>query len=140
MKDLVVEKSGFLDLLGLDGLAHWLGLRVRPDGAQRLSTHPEVEIPGHGRLRLALSLDFTGDTCLRTNLVTKRALAEAAAGAVIEIVTDNLSSVETIPFMSPNYDGVHLATVHAQSCWRIYIRKGGDSRGCAAGGSGQRRG
>lgn len=140
MKDLVVQKSGFLDLLGLDGLAERFGLRERTHGGQRTCAEPHVELPGHGRVRLSLSLDFMGDTCLRTNLVTKRALAEVPDGAIIEIVTDNLSSVETIPFMSPNYDGVHLATVHAESCWKIYIRKADDSGRAAAGGADQQRG
>lgn len=140
MKDLVLQKSGFLDLLGLDGLAERFGLRERTHSAQRACAEPEVEVPGHGRLKLTLSLDFMGDTCLRTNLVTKRALAEVPDGAIIEIVTDNLSSVETIPFMSPNYDGVHLATVHAESCWRIYIRKGDDPQRTGTSDTDQQRG
>lgn len=140
MKELAIQKSGFLAQLGLDGLAAMLGLRAAKRGGQTNVAERHAEIPGHGLLNLALSLDFMGDTCLRTNLVTKRALAEVPDGAIIEIVTDNLSSVETIPFMSPNYDGVHLATVHAQSCWKIYIRKGVDSQRAGAGGADQQRG
>lgn len=124
MKELVIRKSGVLSLLGLRSLAQALGFATGERGAWVVGTEQPVEIPGHGCLRLARSLNFVGDTCLRTNLVTKRALAEVANGAVIEIVTDNLSSVETIPFMSPNYNGAHLATVRAESCWKIYIRKG----------------
>lgn len=140
MKELAIQRSGFLAQLGLDGLAAMLGLRAAERGGPPKLAERHAEIPGHGRLALTVSLDFVGDTCLRTNLVTKRALAEVPDGAIIEIVTDNLSSVETIPFMSPNYDGVHLATVHAESCWKIYIRKGVDLQCASAGGTDQPRG
>lgn len=83
-----------------------------------------VTLPAVGPVRVAKSLNFLGDTCLRTNLLTKRALAYSEDGEVIEILTDNPSSSETIPFMSPNYNSVHLATVHSEQCWKIYLRKG----------------
>lgn len=81
-------------------------------------------LPGWGEVRVTRSLNFLGDTCLRTNLLTKRALAYSEDGDVIEIITDNPSSAETIPFMSSNYNSLHLATVHAEQCWKIYLRKG----------------
>lgn len=70
-----------------------------------------------------LHADFTGQTCLRTNLVTKRVLDAAEAGKVVEIISDNLSSVETIPFMLEGHGCEHLATVHHGDHWRIYARK-----------------
>lgn len=140
MKELAVQKSSLLALLGLYDLAEALGLRAAARSGQVNVTERHAEIPGHGRLVLGLSLDFMGDTCLRTNLLTKRALAEVPDGTVIEIVTDNLSSVETIPFMSPNYNGAHLTTVHAESCWRIYIRKGSDSARATVNGADRQRG
>ncbi len=70
-----------------------------------------------------LHADFTGQTCLRTNLVTKRVLDAAGAGKVLEIISDNLSSVETIPFMLEGHGCEHLATVHHGDHWRIYARK-----------------
>lgn len=82
-----------------------------------------IELPGYGQIRIALSINVVGDTCLRTNLVTKRAVAYSSAGDVIEIITDNPSSMETIPFMAPNYNFTHLATLHDERCWRLYIRK-----------------
>lgn len=84
----------------------------------------EVELPGHDRLKITVSLNFMGDTCLRTNLVAKKALAYSRDGDVIAIITDNPSSAETIPFMLPDYDCVHLATIHEVEYWRIYIGKG----------------
>lgn len=129
MKELAVRRFGWWSRSGLRSLVEALGFVPAERGAGAAAgSETSAEIPGHGCLRLARSLNFMGDTCLRTNLVTKRALAEVAHGAVIEVITDNLSSVETIPFMSPNYNGAHLATVRAQSCWKIYLRKGDASR------------
>lgn len=83
----------------------------------------DVELPRHGRVSVARSLDVVGDNCLRTNLLTKKALDHARPGEVVEILSDNLSAVETIPFMLPNHQCVHLATRRDAACWRIYARK-----------------
>jgi TusA-related sulfurtransferase len=82
-----------------------------------------VEIPGRGTIAADFCLDFMGEACLRTNLVTKRALQAARPGLVIEIVSDNLSAVETIPFMLPGHDCEHLGTVQFEGGWKIYARK-----------------
>ncbi len=70
-----------------------------------------------------LRVDFTGDTCLRTNLVTKRMLDALGVGQVLEVISDNLSAVETIPFMLEGHGCEHLASVHHTDHWRIYARK-----------------
>jgi len=124
VKELAIRKFGFLGIFDPGGLAGLLGLRASAPDRPKTGVKEEwVEISGYGCLYVTLTLGFLGDTCLRTNLLTKRALAEAAYGDVIEIVTDNLSSVETIPFMSPNYNGLHLATGQDGQCWRIYVQK-----------------
>lgn len=76
-----------------------------------------------GSVTVNVACDFTGDTCLRTNLLTKAALDHGAPGAVLEIATDNLASVETIPFMLPGHECTHLATVRTETGWKIYARK-----------------
>jgi TusA-related sulfurtransferase len=123
MKDLALRRLG--EVGAAAALREFLGLIGRPKDEASWTTRADelVEIPGHGQRKIAIALNFVGDTCLRINLVTKRALAYCMAGDVIEIVTDNLSSVETIPFMSPNYDFIHLATVQEQMCWKIYLGK-----------------
>jgi tRNA 2-thiouridine synthesizing protein A len=88
-----------------------------------------VEVPGHGAMVADTCVDLTGETCLRTNLVTKRALDGAAAGSVIEIVSDNLSSVETIPYMLAGHGCTHLGTLHLEGTWKIYARKQGADDG-----------
>lgn len=64
-----------------------------------------------------------GENCLRTILITKLTLNKAAAGTVLEICSDNLSAVETIPFMLPHCDSEHLATINGEDCQKIYLRK-----------------
>ncbi len=106
--------------LGVAGL----GRREKDTETDIEAGEKEVELPGHDRLKIAVSLNFIGDTCLRTNLVTKKALAYSLDGDVIAVITDNPSSAETIPFMLPEYDCVHLATIHEVEYWKIYIGKG----------------
>ncbi len=98
--------------------------RIRRRLAQASQADPkQVDLPGHGVLRVDHSLNFVGDNCLRTNLRTKLLLDRAAVGAVFEICSDNLSAIETIPFMLPNCGCEHIATVHESTCKKIYVRK-----------------
>lgn len=103
------------------GLA-WVGIRHRLVRANKAGLK-QVDLPGLGSLWVDESLNFVGDNCLRTNLLTKLVLDKAVAGAVFEISSDNLSAVETIPFMLPNCNCEHLATLHEASCQKIYVRK-----------------
>ena len=124
-RELTIRKARFLGVFEYGGIAELLGLRTAQPVSQKteLVVKEEwVEIAQYGCLYVTLSLNLIGDTCLRINLLTKRAFAEAMEGDIIEVVTDNLSSVETIPFMSPNYNGVHLATCQDAQCWRIYVQ------------------
>ncbi len=113
-----MTRFGMLGVLGFP----WI-VRVRTRSGGGWETVKHVELPRHGRLEIALSLDFVGDSCLRTNLLTKKVLDHARPGDVVEIVSDNLSSVETIPFMLGNYNCVHLHTSREAQTWRIYVRK-----------------
>ena len=100
----------------------WVRIRHRLARVKRVGLK-QVDLPGHGTLWVYESLNFVGDNCLRTNLLTKLGLEKAVAGAVFEISSDNLSAVETIPFMLPNCNCEHLATIHEATCWTIYVRK-----------------
>lgn len=100
----------------------WLGVRHHMSRHNRLK-FKWVELPIHGKVRVDESLNFVGDNCLRTNLLTKLLLDKAVAGTIFEISSDNLSAVETIPFMLPNCNCEHLATVHESTCLKIYVRK-----------------
>ena len=103
------------------GLA-WVGIRHRLTRTTKPGLK-QVELPGHGTVWVDDSLNFVGDNCLRTNLRTKLLLDNAVAGTVVEICSDNLSAIETIPFMLPNCNCEHLATIHMPTCQKIYVRK-----------------
>jgi TusA-related sulfurtransferase len=70
------------------------------------------------------STSLARPACARISMI-KRVLASMRPGLVVEIVSDNLSVVETIPFMLPGHDCVHLATVHLDDCWKIFAKKAG---------------
>lgn len=82
-----------------------------------------VDIPVLGRTLVDFSLDFTAQTCLRTNLGTKRALEAMAPGQIVEIWSDNVSAVETIPFMLDGHACEHLCTLPRDGTWVVYVRK-----------------
>jgi TusA-related sulfurtransferase len=96
----------------------WTAATVRFQPAARL-----VDIPGHGRALAQCCLDFTAQTCVRTNLGAQRALEALAVGQIAEIVSDNLSAVETIPFMLDGLGCEHLGTIQLDGLWKIYARR-----------------
>lgn len=118
--------------MGLVGGTIWLWSWAVPAGGGLValqSTAGVLQLPGLGRVTPDLSVDLLGQTCLRTNLVAKRVLDHAPIGVVIEIVSDNLSAVETIPFMLPGHGCTHLATVRDDKGWRVYARRNSETEG-----------
>lgn len=107
--------------------AHWqlAGTGSRPR-IQLKSYARDVDLPGRGRVHVDHGVDVTGQTCLKTNLVAKRVLEMLAPGQVVEIASDNLSAVETIPFMLDGHDCEHLGTVQVGSLWKVYARRRAD--------------
>lgn len=100
----------------------WIALRRRwPHPGHAVSK--TVNLRGAGAVEVDVECDFTGDTCLRTNLLTKMILDHCPPGSVTEIATDNIASVETIPFMLPGHGCAHLATIRTETGWSIYVRK-----------------
>lgn len=69
------------------------------------------------------SVDCIGDSCPRPQLMTKKAVREVGSGDVIEVVLDNPSSVEALPPMCDEMGAVHIETLQAPRCWKVYIRK-----------------
>ncbi len=68
-------------------------------------------------------VDVLGDSCPRPQLMTKKALNEAASGAVIEVRVDNPTSMEALPTVMAAVNGTHLGTVKADRHWCVYVRK-----------------
>lgn len=72
---------------------------------------------------VARQIDCLGDSCPRPQLMTKKAIGQAATGDVVEVLVDNPSSVEALPPMCDEIGATHLGTVKAEHCWRVYLRK-----------------
>jgi tRNA 2-thiouridine synthesizing protein A len=86
-----------------------------PVGSVTLSDGRQVDI--------SASIDCLGDSCPRPQLMTKKALSNAAANDVIEILIDNPSSMEAIPPMLPGLNATHLETIKGERRWEVYVRK-----------------
>ena len=84
----------------------------------------EAVLPDGTKIAVKQQVNCLGDSCPRPQLLTRKALATAAQGDVIEVLIDNPTSVEAIPPMMPGLASTHLATVRAERCWRVYVRKG----------------
>jgi len=128
-RETLAGKWGAREWFSIPAIAELLGIGAKnPRHAEVEKTNVLVTLPDHGEQRIVYSLNLLGETCLRIYLVTKKCIINARAGEVVEIMTDNLASIETIQFMAPTYDFLHLATVHDEGTWRLYLRKenGGD--------------
>lgn len=83
----------------------------------------EVTLSDGTTYTIARKVDCIGDSCPRPQLMTKKALSDAAPGDVIEVLVDNPSSVEAIPPMMNDLGASHLGTVKSARYWEIYVRK-----------------
>ncbi len=83
----------------------------------------EVTLSDGNTYALAKVVNCIGDSCPRPQLMTKKALKDAASGDVIEVRVDNPSSMEAIPPLMDDLDAAHLETIKAARCWEIYVRK-----------------
>jgi len=80
-------------------------------------------LPDGSTVSVKQQIDCIGDSCPRPQLMTKKALSGALSGEVIEVLIDNATSVEAIPPMMRDLASTHLATVRAERCWRVFLRK-----------------
>ena len=85
--------------------------------------HREVTLGDGSRVVVTRQVDCIGDSCPRPQLMTKKAIAAAAPGEVIEVLVDNPSSMEAIPPMLSGLQASHLETRKGERRWEIYIRK-----------------
>ena len=95
----------------------------KPDAAQAAGPAAQAALPDGTMVTVKQQIDCLGDSCPRPQLMTKKALSGAAAGDVIEVLIDNPTSMEAIPPMMKDLASTHLATVRAERCWRIFVRK-----------------
>lgn len=83
----------------------------------------QVELPGGEIVQISHTADCMGAACPRPQLVTMSTLETMEKGDVLELISDNPTTVETIPALAMVLYSQHLATLHTDSGWRIYIRK-----------------
>ncbi|MGF1642200.1 MAG: sulfurtransferase TusA family protein [Thiotrichales bacterium] len=98
---------------------HWL---LRPSTVS-LETR-FVALPRVGTVSVSRSADCLGASCPRPQLLAKSLLEQMAEGEVLEVVSDNPTSVETLPALAMVLYCTHLATLRDGQVWRIYLRKG----------------
>lgn len=82
-----------------------------------------VELPGGEIVHVSHVADCMGAACPRPQLVTMKMLEAMGKGDVLELISDNPTTVETIPALAMVLYSRHLATLHTDNGWRIYIRK-----------------
>ncbi|PLY12657.1 MAG: hypothetical protein C0631_16385 [Sedimenticola sp.] len=102
-----------------------MGLFGRKKSEEKASSSPagEVTLENGNSYHISQVVDCIGDSCPRPQLMTKKALAGAAAGEVIEVRVDNPTSMEAIPPMMPELDSAHLGTVKADRYWRVIVSR-----------------
>lgn len=93
--------------------------------SSKAEASPQGEVAlGDGRsYPLAARVDCIGDSCPRPQLMTKKAVAAAPAGSVVETLVDNPTSMEALPPMCPGMGATHIETVKRDRGWAVYIRK-----------------
>lgn len=83
-----------------------------------------VTLPAVGSVEIARTLDCIGAVCPRPQMLTMRVLEELEEGEVIELLSDNPATVETLPALMFSHSGTHVATLKKRDHWRVYMRKG----------------
>ena len=68
-------------------------------------------------------LDCIGDICPKPQLKLKKTIKSLASGEVIEVVINNLPSLETLPALCLELGATHLDTYKEPNIWKLFIRK-----------------
>ena len=83
----------------------------------------EITLEDGNSYTITTLIDCLGDSCPRPQLMTKKALSNAAAGDIIEVRIDNSTSMEAIPPMMPDLNARHLGTVKTDRYWRVIVTR-----------------
>ncbi len=74
-------------------------------------------------VRVTHSVDCMDTACPRPQMAAMSMLETMKNGDVLELITDNPTAIETVPALVMVSYGQHLATLHTDDGWCIYIRK-----------------
>lgn len=102
----------------------WFTKRKRRVAPTPVADNHWVDLPGLGMVRVARTVNCIGDGCPKPQLLTLKALNLVSDGDAVELISDNVTAVETIPAMMLAAYGRHLATVRSDGCWKVYVCKG----------------
>jgi tRNA 2-thiouridine synthesizing protein A len=101
-----------------------MGLFSKKTAAAPSTGQPmQAVLPDGTKVVVKQQIHCLGDSCPRPQLMTKKALSTALPGDVFEVLIDNATSVEAIPPMMKDLRSSHLATVRADRCWHVFVRK-----------------
>lgn len=100
-----------------------MGLFSKKKDKEETAPSHEAALSNGDTVTISHVVDCLGDSCPRPQLMTKKAVGEAAVGEVVEILVDNPSSVEALPPMCDELGATHLETIKDPRFWKVYIRK-----------------
>ena len=87
----------------------------------------EVTLPSVGPVPVLVQVNCVGASCPRPQILALKAYDEwLEDGDVMELVSDNPSSVESLSALALVLDAYHLGTVRGDHVWRVYLGKGFD--------------
>ncbi|HCA26481.1 MAG TPA: sulfurtransferase TusA family protein [Betaproteobacteria bacterium] len=100
-----------------------MGIFGKKRAAEQPAAKSVITLEDGHVVEAAESVDCLGDSCPRPQLLTKKALAQAASGVVIEVKIDNPTSLEAVIAMIPDFSGAHLGTIKGNRGWQVIVRK-----------------
>lgn len=89
----------------------------------KVTSGGEVTLTDGSAYIISNSVNCIGDSCPRPQLMTKKAVSNADAGQVVEVLVDNPTSMEALPPMCPALGATHLETLSDAKGWKVYIQK-----------------
>lgn len=102
----------------------WFKRQTRPHSAMSRHDDYRVDIPGLGDTRVSITIDCIGASCPRPQMLAIKALEQVEDGEIIEMISDNPSSVESLSSLMEVLNSTHVATIKDTNHWRIYLCKG----------------
>jgi tRNA 2-thiouridine synthesizing protein A len=90
----------------------------------RLRVDLDEYLPGIGTIKVAFVVDCLGAMCPRPQLLIRKYVEQARDGDVIEVISDNPALVESFPWLAEALSCCHMATLHGNDSWRLFLRKG----------------
>ncbi|MEJ2592295.1 MAG: sulfurtransferase TusA family protein [Candidatus Thiodiazotropha sp.] len=102
----------------------WFKRQSRPRSALMRCEGYRVDLPGLGEMPVSMRIDCIGASCPRPQMLAIKALEQVGEGEIIELISDNPSSVESLGSLMEVLGSTHAATIKEKTQWRIYLRKG----------------